>query len=64
LNHEQRLLLALHDVEGHSLAEIHALTGIKDGTIKSRLHRARVRLGRLLQRDEAVKPAVANARRF
>ena len=50
LNHEQRLLLALHDIEGYSLKEIQALTGFKEGTIKSRLHRARVRLGRLLQR--------------
>jgi RNA polymerase sigma factor (sigma-70 family) len=63
LNQEQRLLLALHDMEGHSLGEIHALTGIKEGTIKSRLHRARVRLGRLLQRDPAVAvPATADER--
>lgn len=62
LNHEQRLLLALHDVEGYSLAEIHSLTGLKDGTIKSRLHRARVRLGRLLQRDDAVVSASTNER--
>lgn len=52
LNQEQRLLLALHDIEGYTLIEIHSLTGLKEGTIKSRLHRARVRLGRLLQRDE------------
>jgi RNA polymerase sigma factor (sigma-70 family) len=56
LSQEQRLLLAMHDVEGYSLAEIHTLTGLKDGTIKSRLHRARVRLGRLLQRDGAAVP--------
>jgi RNA polymerase sigma-70 factor (ECF subfamily) len=62
LSHEQRLLLALHDVEGYSLAEIHSLTGLKEGTIKSRLHRARVRLGRLLQRDQAVPTALANER--
>jgi len=62
LNDEQRLLLVLHDVEGYSLAEIHTMTGIKDGTIKSRLHRARVRLGRLLQRDGTVTPAVAEER--
>ena len=62
LNQEQRLLLALHDVEGYSLAEIHSLTGIKDGTIKSRLHRARVRLGRLLRRDKAMTSAVADER--
>jgi RNA polymerase sigma-70 factor (ECF subfamily) len=54
LNQEQRLLLVLHDVEGYSLGEIHSLTGLKDGTIKSRLHRARVRLGRLLQRHDSV----------
>jgi RNA polymerase sigma factor (sigma-70 family) len=53
LNQEQRLLLALHDVEGYTLIEIHSLTGLKEGTIKSRLHRARVRLGRLLQRGDA-----------
>jgi RNA polymerase sigma-70 factor (ECF subfamily) len=51
LDHEQRALLAMHDVEGYTLAEINALTGLKEGTIKSRLHRARVRLGRLLQRE-------------
>ena len=56
LSEEQRLLLALHDVEGYSLAEIHSLTGLKDGTIKSRLHRARVRLGRLLQRERQSRP--------
>jgi RNA polymerase sigma-70 factor (ECF subfamily) len=50
LNHEQRLLLVLHDIEGYSLKEIQSLTGFKEGTIKSRLHRARVRLGRLLKR--------------
>jgi RNA polymerase sigma-70 factor (ECF subfamily) len=62
LNPEQRLLLVLHDVEGYSLAEIQSLTGLKEGTIKSRLHRARVRLGRLLQRDEVVTPAIAEPR--
>jgi RNA polymerase sigma-70 factor (ECF subfamily) len=47
------VLLALHDVEGHSLAEINEITGIKEGTLKSRLHRARVRLGKLLRREQA-----------
>jgi DNA-directed RNA polymerase specialized sigma24 family protein len=54
-------LLALHDVEGYTLVEIHSLTGLKEGTIKSRLHRARVRLGRLLQRGDA--PAVEPSKR-
>jgi RNA polymerase sigma-70 factor (ECF subfamily) len=57
LSQEQRLLLALHDIEGYTLVEIHSLTGLKDGTIKSRLHRARVRLGKLLQPETAVAPA-------
>jgi len=56
LDHEQRGLLALHDVEGYSLAELMELTGLKEGTLKSRLHRARVRLGRLLQRETPQTP--------
>ena len=56
LNQEQRMLLALHDVEGYKVSEIQALTGFKEGTIKSRLHRARVRLGRLLERQQARTP--------
>jgi RNA polymerase sigma-70 factor (ECF subfamily) len=52
LDREQRALLALHDVEGHSLAEINEITGIKEGTLKSRLHRARVRLGKLLRHEQ------------
>lgn len=62
LSQEQRLLLALHDIEGYTLAEIHSLTGLKDGTIKSRLHRARVRLGRLLQRETPAATIAADER--
>ncbi len=58
LSNEARVLLVLHDIEGYTVAEIQGLTGLKEGTIKSRLHRARVRLGRLLLRHE---PAVAVA---
>jgi RNA polymerase sigma-70 factor (ECF subfamily) len=64
LSREQRLLLTLHDVEGYTLSEIQSLTGWKEGTIKSRLHRARVRLGRLLQRDEAGATMAAEKRGF
>jgi RNA polymerase sigma factor (sigma-70 family) len=60
LDQEQRALLALHDIEGYSLAELHELTGLKDGTLKSRLHRARVRLGRLLRREAGTADAVAD----
>lgn len=55
LDREQQVLLALHDVEGYTLSELNEVTGLKEGTLKSRLHRARVRLGRLLQRDGAAE---------
>ena len=51
LTREQRALLSLHDVEGYSLAELRDITGLRLGTLKSQLHRARVRLGKLLQRE-------------
>jgi RNA polymerase sigma factor (sigma-70 family) len=50
---EQGALLMMHDVDGLSLAEIHAATGLPLGTIKSKLHRARIKLGRLLIRDDS-----------
>jgi len=51
LNAEQRSLLILHDVEGYSLNELETITALKLGTIKSKLHRARVKLGKMLQAD-------------
>jgi RNA polymerase sigma factor (sigma-70 family) len=62
LDAEQQALLALHEVEGHTLAELAELTGLKEGTLKSRLHRARVRLGKLLER-ESVVAALAHRKR-
>jgi len=52
LGHEARSLLMMHDIDGLTLPEIREATGLPLGTIKSRLHRARVKLGRLLVRDE------------
>lgn len=49
LGAEQRTLLILHDVEGYSLGELEKIMELKLGTIKSKLHRARVKLGRMLQ---------------
>jgi RNA polymerase sigma-70 factor (ECF subfamily) len=37
-------VFVLHDVEGLEHREIAALLGISDGTSKSQLHRARMRL--------------------
>ena len=49
LNPEQRALIALHDIEGHSLPELSEITGIPLGTLKSRLHRSRQSLREILQ---------------
>ena len=45
---DEQPVLALHGVEGLSLAEIQDVMGLPLGTIKSRLHRSRARLGKLL----------------
>jgi RNA polymerase sigma-70 factor (ECF subfamily) len=44
LDEEQRLLVILRDVEEMSYQEIGDITGLPEGTIKSRLHRARMTL--------------------
>ncbi|MEX2458584.1 MAG: sigma-70 family RNA polymerase sigma factor [Actinomycetota bacterium] len=43
-----RVVLVLHDVEGLPYEEIAVAVGVPVGTVKSRLHRGRVALGRLL----------------
>ena len=48
LSEEHRIVLLLHDVEGHKLHEIQELMGTPVGTLKSRLHRARARLREML----------------
>lgn len=49
---EERALLMAHSVDGYSLEEMEEMTGLSIAAIKSRLHRARIRLGRLLEREE------------
>jgi RNA polymerase sigma-70 factor (ECF subfamily) len=43
-----RLVFVLHDIEGFDHREIGALAGVSDGTSKSQLHRARMRLRTML----------------
>lgn len=45
---EQRAALLLRDVEGFDYAEIAVITGVEVGTVKSRIHRARVSVRNLL----------------
>jgi RNA polymerase sigma-70 factor (ECF subfamily) len=51
LSDEHRVVVLLHDTEGYKLTEIHELTGIPVGTVKSRLHRARAQLREILIDD-------------
>jgi RNA polymerase sigma-70 factor (ECF subfamily) len=44
LDDEHRELIVLRDVENLSYEEISGITGLPDGTVKSRLHRARMAL--------------------
>lgn len=48
LSPEHRALLALYEIEGYTLSELENMLGVTRGTLKSRLHRARAHLVRLL----------------
>jgi RNA polymerase sigma-70 factor (ECF subfamily) len=44
LQADQRAILVLHHLEGRGLAELAAILGVPEGTVKSRLHAARLAL--------------------
>jgi len=48
LSEEHRSVIILHDVEGYTLDEMQKILDCPIGTLKSRLHRARIHLRRLL----------------
>lgn len=50
LDEDQRELVILRDVENMSYEEIQQITGLPEGTVKSRLHRARLQLAKAVQR--------------
>lgn len=50
LDEEHRLLIVLRDVEDLSYEEIGEVTGLPEGTIKSRLHRARMAIKQAIDR--------------
>jgi RNA polymerase sigma-70 factor (ECF subfamily) len=52
LDEEQRVLVALRDIEGLSYEEIVEITELPEGTVKSRLHRAREKLADIVARLE------------
>ena len=48
LGADHRVVVALHDIEGYGLEELARMLDTPVGTLKSRLHRARIRLRELL----------------
>lgn len=50
LDDDHRIVVVLRDVEDLSIEEICEITGLPDGTVKSRLHRARLVLRKKMQR--------------
>jgi RNA polymerase sigma-70 factor (ECF subfamily) len=50
LDDDQRIVVILRDVEDLSIEEICKITDLPDGTVKSRLHRARLQLRKKLQK--------------
>ncbi len=53
LDDDQRVLVVLRDIEGLSYEEIVEITDLAEGTVKSRLHRAREKLAGILANLEA-----------
>jgi RNA polymerase sigma-70 factor (ECF subfamily) len=54
---DHRAVLVLHDVQDLSYEEVARVLGVPVGTVKSRLHRARVALGRELRGEPAERGA-------
>jgi RNA polymerase sigma-70 factor (ECF subfamily) len=50
LKEDQRELIVLRDLQGYSYEEIGKLFHLPEGTVKSKLHRARVNLKEILER--------------
>jgi RNA polymerase sigma-70 factor (ECF subfamily) len=50
LDDDQRIVIVLRDVEDLSIEEICEITGLPDGTVKSRLHRGRLALRKKLEK--------------
>jgi RNA polymerase sigma-70 factor (ECF subfamily) len=50
LKEEQREMIVLRDLQGYSYEEIGKMLSLPEGTIKSRLHRARMDLKEILER--------------
>lgn len=56
LNREHCAMVAMHDVEGMSIEELCAISGLPEGTIKARLSRTREKIGRIVSREDSAPP--------
>jgi RNA polymerase sigma-70 factor (ECF subfamily) len=56
LSPEHRAVLVMKDMEGQKYEAMAEVLGVPIGTIRSRLHRARLELREILQKDEEAKP--------
>ena len=54
LSKEQRTVIVLYYLEGYSVKEVAKITGVTQGTVKSRLSRARNHLKFLLDDEEII----------
>lgn len=59
LSEEERLLMMMKEVEGHSVEELARMTGMNENTIKVKLFRARQRLVKAAQRLDRAPGMVA-----
>jgi len=57
---DRRLIIALRDLEGLDYEQIGQLIGCPVGTVRSRLHRARLELRDLLKTDSPLEPQEVN----
>lgn len=62
LSDDHRVLILMHDVEGYTLVELEEILSVPLGTLKSRVHRARARLRKLLGEAKKVEPFPAGKR--
>ena len=61
LTAEERALIVLHELEGHSTAEIARIWDAREGTIKSRLSRARAKMRQIISRSLATGQAATDS---
>jgi len=54
---DQRAVIALHDLQGFDYAEVAEVLGVPMGTVKSRLHRARLALAQQLGHLKETEPS-------